>query len=87
MWEARVADPTPTNVGKPCPLDGVASLSDPVILNPAWALWGVGLGKLGDGSGTYLWQSCQIHAWRPFLGRKSDWPLLWIWEEKRSSRR
>lgn len=36
---------------------------------------------------THLWQSCQIHAWRPFLGRKSDWPLLWIWEEKRRRRR
>lgn len=33
------------------------------------------------------WHSCQTQEWRPALGRKSARPLLWIWEEKRSSRR
>lgn len=81
-WEWRLAGqcgrPTPSNLGTPAPWT-VRSLCDPVILSPTWALQTEGR--------PHLWQSCQIHAWRPFLGRKSDWPLLWIWEEKRSSRR
>lgn len=33
-----------------------------------------------------LWQSCQTHVSLLALGLKSDWPLLWIWEENRSRR-